>query len=274
MIKGARERKQRAEKSKDRAKLFAFSNGMQTFPDAIAKQLGERIMPNCEVFSITRDNVSGQFSISFVKNGTEQTESADIVVLASPSSAASKMVGSLSTKLPGLLRDIYYPPVAEVFLGFRNNQLGRPLDGFGYLIPAKEKRKILGTIWSSALFPHRAPEGHAAVVSFVGGSRQPELASLSESELVSLVTGELQSIMNVIGTPVFSKVVRWQKAIPQYNLGYQRIVEAMEGCENANPGLFFCSNFKGGIAVGDCVMNGKKVSDKILQMRIVEQVAV
>jgi oxygen-dependent protoporphyrinogen oxidase len=79
-----------------------------------------------------------------------------------------------------------------------------------------------------------------------------------------MVTNELQSIMNVKGSPVFSKVVRWQKAIPQYNLGYSKIVEAMERCEAENAGFYFCSNFKGGIAVGDCVMSGKKIADKIL----------
>ncbi len=273
MIKGAKERKQRAEKSKDRAKLFAFANGMQTFPDAIAKQLGDRVSLNCEVASLTRERGNGQFSIAFTKDKQELSLVAEVVILAVPSTAASKIIASLSASLSEKLNHIYYPPVAEVFLGFRDEQLSRPLDGFGYLIPAKEKRNILGTIWSSALFPHRAPNGHVALVSFVGGSRQPELAGLSESELVTLVANEVQSIMKVNGNPAFSKVVRWEKAIPQYNLGYNRTVEEMERCEAENPGLYFCSNFKGGIAVGDCVMNGKKVSEKAIQWKPMESVS-
>ncbi len=266
MIKGAKERKQRAEKAKDRAKMFSFATGMQTFPDAIARQLSERVKLNCEVVSIENQptNGSDDFTISFNESGRNGKTSADVVILASPSSVASKIISSLSSSLSAMLKEIYYPPVAEVFLGFRDEQLNRPLDGFGYLIPAKEQRKILGTIWSSALFPNRAPSGHAALVSFVGGSRQPELAERSDKELVQMVTEELQSIMNVSGNPVFSKVIRWQKAIPQYNLGYSKIVEAMERCEAENSGLFFCSNFKGGIAVGDCVMSGKKVAEQIL----------
>jgi oxygen-dependent protoporphyrinogen oxidase len=264
MIRGARERKQRAEKAKDRAKMFAFANGMQTFPDAIARELGDRVSVKCDVRSIARVNDATAFSISFNDDGATKTISADVVILASPSSVASEMVKPLSSSLAAMLKDIYYPPVAEVFLGFRDEQINRPLDGFGYLIPAKEKRNILGTIWSSALFPNRAPSGHAALVSFVGGSRQPELVERSDAELVEMVTKELQSIMNVKGNSVFSNVVRWQKAIPQYNLGYNKIVEAMERCESENAGLYFCSNFKGGIAVGDCVMNGKKVADKTL----------
>jgi oxygen-dependent protoporphyrinogen oxidase len=258
MIKGARERKQRAEKSKDRAKMFAFAQGMQTFPEAIAKELGECVKLNCIVRSLSRKN--GSFVIA-LEGGTL---SAECVILAVPSSAASEIIKPLSAPLSELLKQIYYPPVAEVFLGFRNEQLHRPLDGFGYLIPEKEKRTILGTIWSSALFPNRAPSGHAALTTFVGGSRQPALVERSDAELLKMVTEELQSIMSVSGNPVFSKVVRWQKAIPQYNLGYGKIVEAMERCEAENTGLFFCSNFKGGIAVGDCVMNGKKVAERIM----------
>jgi oxygen-dependent protoporphyrinogen oxidase len=273
MIKGARERKQRAEKSKDRAKMFAFAQGMQTFPEAIAKELGECVKLNCIVRSLSRKN--GSFVIAW--EGV--TLSAECVILAVPSSAASEIIKPLSPPLSELLKQIYYPPVAEVFLGFRNEQLHRPLDGFGYLIPEKEKRTILGTIWSSALFANRAPSGHAALTTFVGGSRQPEVVRQSDDDLVTMVTRELQSIMNVSGTPVFSKVIRWEKAIPQYNLGYHKTIEAIERCEVEHAGLsskggyasgvYFCSNFKGGIAVGDCVMNGKKVAEKIMTNSLV-----
>ena len=266
MIKGARERKQRAEKSKDRAKMFSFANGMQTFPDAIARQLGERIVLNCEVTDVTSQLGSG-FRISFKENSRARSVDADVAVLAVPSSFASKVLRSLSAMLSTTLEGIYYPPVAEVFLGFQSEQIQRPLDGFGYLIPAIEKRKILGTIWSSALFPNRAPSEHVALTTFVGGSRQPEMCELSDDELVKTVTNELQSIMSVRASPVFAKVIRWRKAIPQYNLGYSKIIEAIERCESENAGLYFCSNFKGGIAVGDCVMNGKKIAERILSTK-------
>lgn len=158
-------------------------------------------------------------------------------------------------------------------LGFRHEQINRSLDGFGFLVPAKEQRSILGTIWSSVLFPGRAPEGHVALTTFVGGSRQPELCDRTDTEIVKMVTTELQLLMNVVGNPVFSKLIRWPKAIPQYNLGYGKIVEELERCEHNNPGLYFCSNFKGGIAVGDCVMSGKKVAEKIISMQSANAVA-
>jgi protoporphyrinogen/coproporphyrinogen III oxidase len=264
MIKGAKERKQRAEKAKDRARMFSFAQGMQMFPDAIGKLLAGSVHVGTEVTSVT---YAGGFVVRHRDQNGEHTTPADMIIIATPASHAANILAPLSSSLSSDLEQIYYPPVAEVFLGFKADRIARPLDGFGFLVPVKEKRQILGTIWSSSLFPHRAPEGHVAFTSFVGGSRQPELFEKSDDDLLGLVTAELHSIMNVTGAPAFAKVIRWQKAIPQYNLGYHHVVEKMEHCERKYPGLFFCSNFKGGIAVGDCVMNGKKVSEKVISLQ-------
>lgn len=273
MIKGARERKQRAEKSKDRAKMFSFSEGMATLPEAIAKRMGDRVKTGCEVHSLSYEQNTASFTITYNSPSGEQSIEADNVVLAVPSSVASGIISTISPVLSSVLESIYYPPVAEVFLGFRSGQVAHSLDGFGYLIPAKEQRNILGTIWSSVLFPNRAPEGHVALTTFVGGSRQPELCDLDDASLSGLVTKELHDIMGISGDPVFSKIIRWKKAIPQYNLGYGNIIEEIEKCEREVPGLFFCSNFRGGIAVGDCVMNGKKIAESVLSLNT-SQVAV
>jgi oxygen-dependent protoporphyrinogen oxidase len=270
MIKGGRERKARAEKAKDRAKMFSFSKGMATFPEAVASMLNRRIRLGCEVTGVASG--SG-FVVSYRDGQGSQMLSADSVIVATPSLVASKIVGMLSSTLASVLERIYYPPVAEVFLGFKVDQMNRPLDGFGFLVPEKEKREILGTIWSSALFPNRAPQGHVALTTFVGGSRQPEICERDDDALVRTVLDELRLIMSVGGKPVYSKVIRWPRAIPQYNIGYLDVVEKMEQCERDNPGLFFCSNFKGGIAVGDCVMSGKIVSENVLRVKEKETIA-
>ena len=264
MIKGAKERRRRAEKAKDRAKMFSFVNGMQSLPDAIARMLGDAVVCNVRVAAIERMQDSS-FSIVCDRNSVAATFDAEHVVLAVPAYAARHLIARLSPSAASALDSIAYPPVAEVFLGFRSDQMRRPLDGFGFLVPAKERRKILGTIWSSALFANRAPAGHVALTTFVGGSRQPEMCARDDADLVHAVMEELHSLMDVHGAPMFARVIRWERAIPQYNMGYGRIMEELETCEAQNPGLYFCSNFKGGIAVGDCVMNGKKVAERVLQ---------
>ncbi len=126
-----------------------------------------------------------------------------------------------------------------------------------------EHRNILGTIWSSVLFPGRAPEGRSALTSFVGGSRQPDLAGRNDAELIEIVVHELQSIMNVAGTPVFSHVTRWEKAIPQYRIGHLAVIEQAEQFEKNNSGFFLSGNYRGGIAVGDCVINSERTAERV-----------
>jgi len=263
MIKGARERKQRAEVAKDRARMFAFKNGMQSFPDAIVRSLGLAVQCGCTVHRVAR-TPDGSFRIGCTLSGKTSELEADAVVLSTPAYAAAPILHPLAPGLAGRLAAIYYPPVAEVFVGLREEQCPRPLDGFGYLIPAKEQRKILGTIWSSAIFPGRAPAGHIALTSFVGGSRQPELLARDDAGLLSTVLAELRALMGVRGDPVCSRVIRWDRAIPQYNLGYHTVVEAIEDLEREVPGLYLCSNYRGGIAVGDCVKNGKAAAGRIV----------
>ena len=264
MILGAGERRQRAEKAKDKARMFSFREGMQTFPRAIARRLGAKIRYGCDVVAVER-GTDGRFRILLGRGGGGIPAEADVVVLAVPAYAAELLIRHFSPAASDALRRISYPPVAEVFLGYRAEDMGRALDGFGYLVPAKEGRSILGTIWSSSLFPGRAPEGHVALTTFVGGSRQPQIARKNEEDLIRLVTSELRALMNVRGDPVYARVSRWERAIPQYNLGHQELMTTVDGLETDMPGLFFCNNFRGGIAVGDCVMNGEKTARRILE---------
>jgi oxygen-dependent protoporphyrinogen oxidase len=122
---------------------------------------------------------------------------------------------------------------------------------------------ILGTIWSSALFPGRAPAGHVALTTFVGGARQPLVAELDDRELTGTVASELRSLMGVKGDPVYAKIIRWAKAIPQYNLGHLALVEEIGGLERQVPGLYLCGNYRGGIAVGDCLASGERLARRI-----------
>jgi oxygen-dependent protoporphyrinogen oxidase len=270
MIGGARERKKRAEVAKDRAQMFSFTAGMEEFPRAVAKHLGMAVQCGCAVtrIGVRQKGADGipPFSVDYTLAGKSSTLEADAVVIAIPAYHASRLLQPLAPALASQLQSMYYPPVAEVFLGYRADQCSRPLDGFGYLVPAKERRQILGTIWSSSLFPYRAPEGHIALTTFVGGSRQPELVSLPDEKLLSMVRSEIEALMGVKGEPVYTRINRWEKAIPQYNLGHQQIMDAIDQLEALHPGLMICSNYRGGIAVGDCVKNGKATADKLLAL--------
>jgi oxygen-dependent protoporphyrinogen oxidase len=267
MILGARDRRKRAETAKDRARMFSFVSGMQTFPDAIAEVLADRVELAAAVISVGRVRGAAEhgtkgLEVTYERDGEKRALTADAVILAVPAYTASMILRNLSAQTADRLDAVYYPPVAEVFLGFHEDQFTMALDGFGYLVPAKESRNVLGTIWSSSIFPGRAPEGHVALTTFVGGARQPGLLDGDDDHIMRLVLDDINSIMGVRGQPVFTRSIRWRRAIPQYNLGYQSLLTSLEELERDVPGLFLCSNYRGGIAVGDCVMSGKSTATR------------
>jgi len=265
-ILGARERKRRSERAKDRARLFAFRDGMQTLPRAVAKALGPRVRTGAEVHRIRgRSDATTGYVVEGVREGTTFEIHAESVIVAIPSFRATPLVEPFDISLARALRDISYPPVAEVFVGLRESDVKRELDGFGFLVPEKEHREILGTIWSSSLFPGRAPRGYVALTTFLGGSRQPEVLRRSDQELIDTVLRELRELIQADGTPVEARVVRWERAIPQYRLGYSQVLNQLQAFENRWPGWFFSGNYRGGISVSDCIINSDTLARRAIE---------
>jgi oxygen-dependent protoporphyrinogen oxidase len=260
-IQGARERKKRNEVAKDRAKLFSFRDGMDVFPRKLAEKLGPAIRLNAEIKKITRLNDG--FQLGFLHQNKASVENFSKVLLAVPAKSLAGLIGDFNPELAAGLQNIYYPPVAVVFTGFRETDIIRPLDGFGFLIPKIEKRQILGSIWSSTIFPGRAPEGHVAFTTFVGGTRQPENALMNESLLQKMVIEELNGLVGLCGEPAFIRMMKWPEAIPQYNVGYGRIQELFNKTEENYPGLFIAGNIRKGISVGDSILCAHEVVEKI-----------
>jgi len=264
MIKGARERKARRETSKQHAKMFSFSGGMQSFPRAIADTLGDRVRYGCEVQAVTRSGNRWR-TISRNGDGLHEIES-DIVVSAMPAHPTASVFKGVDPQLEQHLGAIYYPPVKLLFLGYRRSDVGRPLDGFGYLIPAREEKSFLGAIWSSTLFPGRAPKDAVAFTLFVGGARSPGLPDADADALNRTVISEFSHIMSIQAAPIFSMEYLWPRAIPQYTLGYIEHERYFQQFENDYPGLFLGGNYRGGIAVGDCIMQSDLIYRKISEI--------
>jgi oxygen-dependent protoporphyrinogen oxidase len=261
LIKGAKERKRRAEQSKQSAKMFSFINGMQTFPKAIAGKLSDKIVYECKVQSIEqRDN---KWRLNYEKNGKIEEINSDYILSTIPVQNAANIFSGLDNNFQQHSDNIYYPPVMVLYLGFNKKEIGRNLDGFGYLIPSKEKKSFLGAIWSSTIFPNRCKDDKAAFTLFIGGARSPYLFDIEKEKLISKVLSEFKNIMQIKTDPVFIKERMWQRAIPQYNLGYIEHENYFDNFEKENPGIFISGNFRGGISVGDCIKNSEIVFNKI-----------
>jgi oxygen-dependent protoporphyrinogen oxidase len=260
-IKSIKERKNRPEKSKQDAKMFSFNNGMQVLPRAIADYLGEKVHLNSEVNSI--EKCSSGYKVNYSNSAGSSSLHCDYIISTIPAYTASKLFGQIDFVLAEHLNKIYYPPVLVLYIAYDIKDIGQPLDGFGFLIPAKEKKSFLGAIWSSVLFPNRAGEDTASFTLFVGGARDPEVVNYDKELLIKKVRDEFETLMRIVGEPVFLSYKLWPRAIPQYNLGYVEHENYFDKFEKENPGILLAGNYREGISVGDCIKNSEKILNKI-----------
>jgi oxygen-dependent protoporphyrinogen oxidase len=262
-VKSIKERKQRAEKSKQSARMFSFADGMQKLPIAIASYLGDRVHTFCDVTSIER-NEKG-FKIKYNNAGHLKEIDCDILLSTIPAYIAAELFKSWDEKLTEHFNAIYYPPVLALMLGYNKESIRQSLDGFGFLVPAKERRSFLGAIWSSVIFPNRAGENKAAFTLFVGGARDPEVGNIDKEILIKKVRGEFEKIMGITENPVYIGYKYWTKSIPQYNIGYIEHERYFDEFEKNHPGLYLSGNYRGGISIGDCLKNGELIFERILK---------
>lgn len=243
---------------KDFPRSFSFVNGIQTLTDKLGESLGESLKTNCSIERIEK-TTDGKWR---VKSDSGE-DVFDAIVVSTPAGVAANLIENLDAHLSKQLKNIYYPPVALVYFGIKKENVSFNLDGFGFLIPSSERRKILGTLWNSAVFENRAPEGYHLLTTFVGGARNPEIFEQTDTELFETVCGELKSILSLHTKPEFMRIKRWHKAIPQYTLGYEKVEKSIENFAENNNGFYFCSNFYKGISIGDSVKNAYKTADEI-----------
>jgi oxygen-dependent protoporphyrinogen oxidase len=240
---------------------ITFLRGMQTLPDRLHEYLKDQIVLNTSVSAVTKSGPQ-QYRVK-----TDSGESDyDAVVVCTPADAAARIIEGLNPAAASTLSEIVYAPIAVVFTGFRSEQVAFDPSGFGFLVPGVERRKVLGSLWTSSVFENRVPDGkgHHLFTTFIGGSRDGDLVLQTDEELIRMAVDELRPLLGINGEPEFISLKRWSRAIPQYNLGYGKVIDAVEELQEQNPGVFVCSNFYKGISVGDCVKNGRATAKQIL----------
>ena len=287
LIAQARTRKRRGEPP---ARLLSFQDGLQSLPNALAAALPPGTLEtSAKVESLvapfsngapwrvvfrrlfSTPSAPGSAATPLSSSGDLDTENVSAVVLALPGHALAKLVfktndhRGLSEQPLAALADVAHPPVASIFLGFRREHVAHPLDGFGALVPSSERRKILGAIFSSSLFPARAPAGHVAITVLTGGVRQPAPARLSAGQLLAEILPDLRQLFGITGDPVFLRHNAWPHAIPQYDLGHERFLAAIETCEHTFPRLHIGGQIRDGISVPACLQAGLALADRAVR---------
>jgi len=260
---GARERRQRAEVAKSAAPKFSFRRGVQTLPDALHARLGGAVVLHSPVEALRRSHAGWVLE----GGGGVQERPHSAVLLAAPTHrlAALRLEDGATGRQASLesLGGLPYAPVASLVLGFRREAVAHPLDGFGVLIPEVESRRLLGVIFSSSLFPGRAPHGHVTLTCYLGGTRSPALAVAAPQEALGAAMEDLREMLGVRQEPVFTQHVAIPRAIPQYEVGFGRFRQEMERLEEELPGLYFAGHFRDGISLADSILAGDRVARRI-----------
>jgi oxygen-dependent protoporphyrinogen oxidase len=232
--------------------LLSFRAGLETLPRALAQALGNRLETGRPVLEISPSPARGSWSVR-----TERERlAADRVVLACPAAVAARLVEGFAAEAAAALSTIPYPPLAVLHLAWSRSAFREMLHGFGHLAVPSPGRRVLGAVWSSALFAGRAPEGEELLTVFLGGACDPGAVDLPDAALVETAGREVGEALDLTELPRVVSIERWKHAIPQYEIGHRGRMESLSRTEARWPGLRFLGSYRGGVSVGDVVRNG------------------
>jgi oxygen-dependent protoporphyrinogen oxidase len=193
------------------------------------------------------------------------------VVIACPTYAAARFLSASEPELSKALDAIPYAPIVVVATGHRREDVGHPLDGFGFLIPRSEGLRTLGSIWTSSIFTGRAPQGYVQFRSMLGGAGDPGILELSDDELWDVLRREIGPLIGIRGEPAFVRIYRWRRGIPQFTMGHRKRRDRIEQIATRLPGLFLVGNSYYGVGLNDCVKMAHSAAHKILGGRLESQ---
>ena len=243
--------------------------GLAEIVEALVAKLedaGVNLHLNTHVTNVKRENVKRETWNVTLADG--ESLAADGLILATPAYVSGALIKNFAPELAGEVAAIKYVSTATVTLAFQDSDLPRPLDGYGYVIPRREGHKALACTWTSTKFPHRAPNGYALVRVFIGRAGQESEISWNEDDLLDIAREELQLTLGITTEPLLKRIFRWEKAMPQYNLGHperlKRINFALEGF----PSLALAGNGYHGIGIPDCIHSGELAVEKVLEIKI------
>ena len=239
------------------APLFqTLKGGLQTLIDTLVERV-QCPVERGEVDAIEKTDGGWRLSV-----GGSWIE-ARHVVLACPAHCVARILESVDQELSGLLSDIPYNSSMTVAVGYDRRDVRRPLKGFGFLVPAKERRRLMACTFVNTKFDHRAPEGQLLCRFFIGGSAAEKALADSDDSILDDVRKEVADLMGIDASPLFARISRWPRSMAQYTVGHEARVREIDSRLGSHPGLHLAGNAYYGIGIPDCVRMGKQAAEKI-----------
>ena len=238
--------------------LTSFKGGLYRIVERCEQVYAEFITMGTSVRAIAGDDEGYRVNLD-----DGDSISAGQVILAVPSYRAADIVADLSGPLAESLASIRYAPISVVCEGYLRSKVRRNLDGFGFLAPPKEGRRILGSIWTSSIFENRAPNGYVQFRTMIGGDGDHDSMKLSDEELTGCVRADLGGILGLDGPSDKVRVYRWRHGIPQFKVGHSGIISAIEEHLRALGNIHITGNAYYGISLNDCVKQSYRVVGRL-----------
>jgi oxygen-dependent protoporphyrinogen oxidase len=263
MAQAARQRrkaaKARGEPYRRGSRMWSFRQGLRL---AVETLTGQLVRPPLLGVCVRRLLCPGAASWTVQGEGQDQW-TADVVVLACPAYEQATLLADVDAELAERIAGIAYNRIAVLALGYRREDVPINLDGFGFIAPQHTRRDLLGAQWCSSIYPERAPDGFVLLRVLCGGWHRPEVVAWTEAQLVEAVRSELKLAMRIDAAPLFRHLVRWERAIPQYQIGHLERVARIRQRARHYPGLFLAGNAYDGIALNDCTEQAEILAGQV-----------
>lgn len=247
--------------------FLSFARGMDELVNRLEESLrsnGVTIETGADVRSIARSPVDRGFQVEVVSDSRPRLRMFDGVIVATPAWRAADLVRFVAPKAAEALAGIPHVSNALVAMAFDASRFPRKLRGYGYVVPRAEDRAVMAMTWVSSKWPDRAPEGNVLVRAFIGRSGQEQVLAGDDASLIAIARREIEDVLGVTGEPDLIRVYRWERGMPQYNLGHLQRVETIRAECDAIPGFEIAGNMLRGVGIPDCIASGEQAAANLI----------
>jgi protoporphyrinogen/coproporphyrinogen III oxidase len=238
--------------------LTSFKSGFDVLVQSLEGRMQSVVRKNRQAAWIRRNEAGWEAG-----DQTGLTVQARNLVVACPTYSAVSLVKDFDLELSAAFAAIPYAPIIVVATGHKREDIGNPLDGFGFLIPRNQGLRTLGSIWTSSIFSERAPEGFVQFRSMLGGDGDHSVLELSDEQLWETIRKELDPLIGIKSDPAFIRIFRWEHGIPQFKMGHRERRARIEQLAARHPGLHVAGNSYYGVGLNDCVKMAYRVAQQI-----------
>lgn len=244
--------------------FVSLKNGLSMIPERmVAAMPADCVHFHCPVVAVEKGSHGKAFDV-VVANGT--IVPSDAVIISSPSFVAADLLKQMDSELAESMHRIHYASSAVLNLIYNRADIPHPLDGFGFVVPAAEKRHILACSFSSVKFPGRCPKDKAVLRVFVGGAMQPDVFDLSDEHIECLLWEDLNTYLGLKSVPLLSLITRYPRSMPQYHVGHESLVKNIRSRLQIHNGIFLAGSAYDGVGIPDNIRSGEEAAKQTLEL--------